>query len=84
MSNLEEIQEVCEKLESYLEILDENEDYDFIDDLDDPNQTLMGMMIARGYLRNQIEISSMTVPILMKSERILSPIIREISGNDND
>jgi hypothetical protein len=81
--DIEAVQIVCEKLDSYIETIDSNEDYDFIGDLDNPNQTLMGLMIARGYLRKEIEISSLTVPILLESESVLNPIIRSLKGSEN-
>ena len=81
--DIEAVQIVCEKLDSYIETIDNNEDYDFIGDLDNPNQTLMGLMIARGYLRKEIEISSLTVPILLESESVLNPIIRSLKGSEN-
>ncbi len=81
--DLEAVQIVCEKLDFYIEIIDSAEDYDFISNLDNPNQTLIGLMIARGYLRKEIEISSLTVPILLESERVLNPIIRSLKGSEN-
>ena len=81
--DIEAVQIVCEKLDSYIETIDSNEDYDFIGDLDNLNQTLMGLMIARGYLRKEIEISSLTVPILLESESVLNPIIRSLKGSEN-
>ena len=81
--DVEAVQIVCEKLDSYIETIDSNEDYDFIGDLDNPNQTLMGLMIARGYLRKEIEISSLTVTILLESESVLNPIIRSLKGSEN-
>ena len=81
--DIEAVQIVCDKLDSYIETIDSNEDYDFIGDLDNPNQTLMGLMIARGYLRKEIEISSLTVPILLESESVLNPIIRSLKGSEN-
>jgi len=79
-----EVKIVCEKLDTYLETIDNNEDYDFIADLIDPNQTLMALMIARGYLRKEIEISSATLPLLFNAETILNPIVRGVSGSDDD
>ena len=81
--DIEAVQIVCEKLDSYIETIDSSEDYDFIGNLDNPNQTLMGLMIARGYLRKEIEISSLTVPILLESESVLNPIIRSLKGSEN-
>ena len=81
--DIEDVQIVCEKLNSYIETLDSSEDYDFIGKLDDPNQTLMGLMIARGYLRKEIEISSLTVPILFESETVLNPIIKSLISREN-
>jgi hypothetical protein len=81
--DIEAVQIVCEKLDSYIETIDSNEDYDFIGNLDNPNQTLMGLMIARGYLRKEIEISSLAVPILLESESVLNPIIRSLKGSEN-
>ena len=81
--DVEAVQIVCEKLDSYIETIDGSEDYDFIGNLDNPNQTLMGLMIARGYLRKEIEISSLTVPILLESERVLNPIIRSLKGGES-
>ena len=79
----EAVQVVCKKLDSYLDAIDESEDYDFIGDLVNPNQTLMALMIARGYLRKQIEISSTTVPLLFTSEAILHPIFNSTSGDED-
>lgn len=79
-----EVKIVCEKLDTYLETIDNNEDYDFIADLIDPNQTLMALMIARGYLRKEIEISSTTLPFLFNAETILNPIVSRVSGSDDD
>ena len=81
--DIEAVQIVCEKLDSYIETIDSSEDYDFIGNLDNPNQTLMGLMIARGYLRKEIGISSLTVPILLESESVLNPIIRSLKGSEN-
>ena len=81
--DIEAVQIVCEKLDSYIETIDSSEDYDFIGNLDNPNQTLMGLMIARGYLRKEIEISSLTVPILLESESVLNQIIRSLKGSEN-
>jgi hypothetical protein len=80
----EAVQVVCKKLDTYLDAIDKSEDYDFISDLVDPNQTLMALMIARGYLRKEIEISSATLPLLFNAETILNPIVRGVSGSDDD
>jgi hypothetical protein len=83
--NETEIKAICTRINGLVSDL---EDYispeEFVEQIENYEEILMGAMIARGFLDGTVEISEKTIPFIKASEVALAQALIEAEGGDED
>jgi hypothetical protein len=83
--NESEIKALCTRVNGLMTDLEEYmSPEEFVEQMENYEEVLMGAMIARGYLEETVEISETTIPFIKASEVALALALTEAEGGDED
>ena len=83
--NETEIKALCTRVNGLMTDLEEYmSPEEFVEQMENYEEVLMGAMIARGYLEETVEISETTIPFIKASEVALALALTEAEGGDED
>lgn len=83
--NETEIKALCTRVDGLINDLEEHlSPEEFVEQIENYEEVLMGAMIARGYLEDTVDISEKTIPFIKASEVALAQALTELEGEDED
>lgn len=83
--NETEIKALCTRVNGLINDLEEHlSPEEFVEQIENYEEVLMGAMIARGYLEDTVDISEKTIPFIKASEVALAQALTELEGEDED
>ena len=83
--NETEIKALCTRVNGLVGDLEDHLDPDqFVEQIENYDEVLMGAMIARGYLEDTLQISEITIPFIQASEIALTQAIADAEDGDDE
>lgn len=83
--NETEIKALCTRVDGLINDLEEHlSPEEFVEQIENYEEVLMGAMIAHGYLDDTVEITEKTIPFIKASEVALAQALTELEGEDED
>ena len=83
--NETEIKALCTRVNGLVGDLEDHLDPEqFVEQIENYDEVLMGAMIARGYLEDTLQISEITIPFIQASEIALTQAIADAEDGDDE